>query len=190
MEFTDICKQYFQAFQGKDIEIIEQMVHESVELKDWEIMVSGKSDFINANKKIFVDVENISIIVKNQGIQNQSTSQSVIVFNEIEIHLNNNSIILLVDQRDSAGQIIDFFNFPAKTQTGFIKIAKKYNMKIIPVENIRNLNNTFTLKFHAPINTLENQLSENELMLEIHKKIESWIIKNPTNWFLQHNRFN
>ena len=25
---------------------------------------------------------------------------------------------------------------------------------------------------------------------EIHKKIESWIIKNPTNWFLQHNRFN
>ena len=108
----------------------------------------------------------------------------------IEGIINNNSIILLVDQRDSAGQIIDFFNFPAKTQTGFIKIAKKYNMKIIPVENIRNLNNTFTLKFHTPINTLENQLSENELMLEIHKKIESWIIKNPTNWFLQHNRFN
>ena len=63
-------------------------------------------------------------------------------------------------------------------------------MKIIPVENIRNLNNTFTLKFHTPINTLENQLSENELMLEIHKRIESWIIKNPSNWFLQHNRFN
>lgn len=108
----------------------------------------------------------------------------------IEGIINNNSIILLVDQRDSAGQIINFFNFPTKTQTGFIKIAKKYNMKIIPVENIRNLNNTFTLKFHAPINTLENQLSENELMLEIHKRIESWIIKNPTNWFLQHNRFN
>ena len=43
-------------------------------------------------------------------------------------------------------------------------------MKIIPVENIRNLNNTFTLKFHAPINTLENQLSENELMQKFIKK--------------------
>ena len=117
MEFTDICKQYFQAFQGKDIEIIEQMVHESVELKDWEIMVSGKADFINANKKIFADVENISIIVKNQGIQNKSTSQSVIVFNEIEIHLNNNSILL---------QVMDVIEVEAKT--GLIKSSRAYKI--------------------------------------------------------------
>ena len=58
MEFVDVCKQYFQAFQEKDIEIIERMVHESVELKDWELMVFGKDDFMDANKKIFDDVEN------------------------------------------------------------------------------------------------------------------------------------
>ena len=117
MEFVDICRGYFQAFQEKDIDRIEQMVHESVELKDWEIMVSGKSDFINANKKIFVDVENISIIVKNQGIQNQSTSQSVIVFNEIEIHLNNNSIIL---------EVMDVIEF--ETKTGLIKSIRAYKI--------------------------------------------------------------
>ena len=53
MEFLDVCKQYFQAFQEKDIEIIERMVHQSVELRDWELMVSGKDNFIDANKKIF-----------------------------------------------------------------------------------------------------------------------------------------
>ena len=117
MEFLDVCKQYFQAFQEKDIEIIERMVHESVELKDWELMVSGKDDFINANKKIFADVENISIIIKNQGIQNQSTSQSVIVFNEIEIHLNNNSIIL---------EVMDVIEFEVKTN--LIKSIRAYKI--------------------------------------------------------------
>ena len=117
MEFVDVCKQYFQAFQEKDIEIIERMVHQSIELRDWELMVSGKDDFIDANKKIFDDVENISIIIKNQGIQNQSTSQSVIVFNEIEIHLNNNSIIL---------EVIDVIEFEVKT--GLIKSIRAYKI--------------------------------------------------------------
>ena len=117
MEFLDICKQYFQAFQEKDIEIIERMVHQSIELRDWELMVSGKDDFIDANKKIFDDVENISIIIKNQGIQSKSTSESVIVFNEIEIHLNNNSIIL---------EVIDVIEFEVKT--GLIKSIRAYKI--------------------------------------------------------------
>ena len=117
MEFVDVCKQYFQAFQEKDIERIGRMVHQSVELRDWELMVSGKDDFIDANKKIFDDVENISIIIKNQGIQSKSTSESVIVFNEIEIHLNNNSIIL---------EVIDVIEFELKT--GLIKSIRAYKI--------------------------------------------------------------
>lgn len=102
---------------------------------------------------------------------------------------NKTSIVLLVDQKDSAGNIVPFFNYPAKTQMGFIKIAKKYNMKIIPVENIRNKNNTFTLKFHNPIDAFSDNFSEVEIMTKIHKIIEVWIKKNPSDWFLQHNRF-
>ena len=117
MEFIDVCKQYFKAFQEKNITIIKQMVDESIELKDWESMISGKDNFINFNKKLFLDVENISIIIKNQGIQNKPVSQSVIVFNEIEIHLNNNSIIL---------EVMDVVEFDVKT--GLIKSIRAYKI--------------------------------------------------------------
>ena len=102
---------------------------------------------------------------------------------------NNISIVLLVDQKDSAGEIVPFFNFPAKTQTGFIKISKKYNLRIVPVENIRNNNDTFTLRFHKPINRISNNRSDIDEMKSIYSIIEEWIKKNPSDWFLQHNRF-
>ena len=102
----------------------------------------------------------------------------------------NISMVLLIDQKDSAGDLVDFFGTSSKTQTGFIKIAKKYNMKIIPVQNIRNKNNTFTLRFLKPITKHFNNVSDTKEMEDIHTIVEKWIIKNPTEWFLQHNRFN
>ena len=99
------------------------------------------------------------------------------------------SIVLLIDQKDSGGELIDFFNYQSKTQIGFIKIARKYNMKIVPVENIRDKNNNFILKFHRPIESTQ-KISDKELMTNIHQIIEKWISENPSNWFLQHNRFN
>ena len=95
----------------------------------------------------------------------------------------------MIDQKDSAGETVNFFNYPAKTQTGFIKISKKYNLKIIPVQNIRNKNNTFTLKFHKPIDQVSKDISDIQVMKNIHLIIEEWIKKNPSDWFLQHNRF-
>ena len=37
---------------------------------------------------------------------------------------NKSSVLLLIDQKDSAGEDIKLFNITAKTQTGFLKIAK------------------------------------------------------------------
>ena len=96
----------------------------------------------------------------------------------------------MIDQRDSAGEIVNFFDYPSKTQIGFIKIARKYNMRIVPVQNLRNKDDTFTLKFHKPINNFKNNLSDAEVMLNIHFIIEKWIRENPSDWFMQHNRFN
>ena len=98
-------------------------------------------------------------------------------------------MVLLIDQKDSAGEIIDFCGYPSKTQTGFLKIARKYNMKIIPVQNMRNADNSFTLNFCKPIEKHFKYKSDAQAMKDIHNIIEKWIIKNPTNWFLQHNRF-
>tara|TARA_Y100000996_G_scaffold406408_1_gene382720 strand:- start:1338 stop:2207 length:870 start_codon:yes stop_codon:yes gene_type:complete len=99
------------------------------------------------------------------------------------------SMILLIDQKDSAGTKVEFLNNSAKTQLGFLKIARKYNLKLVPVQNIREKINNFSIKFHPPIEIFERNISDVEAINKIHNIIEKWIIKNPTQWFWQHNRF-
>tara|TARA_Y100000590_G_scaffold469793_1_gene659755 strand:+ start:545 stop:1420 length:876 start_codon:yes stop_codon:yes gene_type:complete len=108
----------------------------------------------------------------------------------IEAVNNNKSIFLLIDQKDSAGENVTLFNKQIKTQTGFLKIARKYKMPLVPMENIRQKNGKFVIIFHKPIYYYEDQNSDVEMMERIHNIIEKWILSNPTQWFWQHNRFN
>ena len=103
---------------------------------------------------------------------------------------NNQSIFLLVDQKDSAGENIILFNKAIKTQTGFLKIARKYDMPLVPMENKRLKNGKFKITFHNPIFYNDSNVSDADMMQKIHNIIEKWIQSNPTQWFWQHNRFN
>ena len=103
---------------------------------------------------------------------------------------NNVSIILLIDQKDSAGDNVNLFNNLAKTQTGFLKIARKHNIKLIPIKNTRYNNNNFIIDICKPLKLFDKNSSDIEAMQKIHKIIESWIVENPNQWFWQHNRFN
>ena len=98
--------------------------------------------------------------------------------------------MLLIDQKDSAGENVKLFNIISKTQTGFLKIARNYDLKIIPVKNTRINNNKFSINFYPPISPFKKNISDAQAMLSIHKIIEGWIVENPTQWFWQHNRFN
>ena len=99
------------------------------------------------------------------------------------------SMFILVDQKDSAGNNVKLFNLDVKTQLGFLKIARKYNLKLIPLQTIRKKINNFTIIVHPPLKIYQNNKTDTESMLEIHKIIEKWIKANPTQWFWQHNRF-
>ena len=103
---------------------------------------------------------------------------------------NKNSVFLLVDQKDSAGEDVILFNKAIKTQTGFLKIARKYDMPLVPMENKRLKNGKFKITFHNPIFYNNSHTSEADMMHKIHNIIEKWILSNPTQWFWQHNRFN
>ena len=103
--------------------------------------------------------------------------------------INNKNIFLLVDQKDSAGVFIDFFGKKVKTQIGFLKIARKYNLKLIPMRNIRLPNNKIQITFEEPLKH-KKIVSDEEKMLEINNVIQKWIKDNPENWFWQHKRFN
>ena len=103
--------------------------------------------------------------------------------------INNKNIFLLVDQKDSAGNLVDFFGRKVKTQTGFLKIARKYNLKIVPMKNIRLPNNKFQITFQEPIEHNNINITDDKKMLEINTIIEQWIRENPQNWLWQHKRF-
>ena len=104
--------------------------------------------------------------------------------------INNKNIFLLVDQKDSAGTLINFFGRKVKTQTGFLKIARKYNLKIIPMRNIRLPDNTLQITFEEPLGHSNDNISDDKKMLEINAIVERWIRESPENWFWQHKRFN
>ena len=104
--------------------------------------------------------------------------------------INNKNIFLLVDQKDSAGTFINFFGKKVKTQTGFLKIARKYNLKIIPMRNIRLPDNTLRITFEKPLEHSNDKISDDKKMLEINAIVERWIRESPENWFWQHKRFN
>ena len=103
---------------------------------------------------------------------------------------NNFSIVLLIDQKDSAGKNILFFNKQVKTQIGFLKIARKFNIPIIPIKNTRLENGKFELDFFEPIFHNNKNIDDSKMMNRIHLIIEKWIISNPNQWFWQHKRFN
>ncbi len=100
------------------------------------------------------------------------------------------SILLLIDQKDSAGENIVFFNKKVKTQLGFLKIARKFNIPIIPIKNTRLNDGKIELIFLDPIFHNNEKISDNLMMENIHRMIEDWIITNPKQWFWQHKRFN
>ena len=103
---------------------------------------------------------------------------------------NNRSIFLLIDQKDSAGEEVLFFNRKVKTQTGFLKIARKFNLPIIPIQNNRLSDGKIELTFLDPIFHNDSNINDTLMMEKIHTIIEKWILSNPSQWFWQHKRFN
>ena len=82
------------------------------------------------------------------------------------------------------------FDNIVKTQTGFIKMARKKNLKLVPIKNTRLSNDEYEISFCTPITPYLDHNTDAEAMLVIHKIIEEWIRENPSQWFWQHRRFN
>ena len=134
---------------------------------------------------MIVNIRNNSLINNECFYTPKGKESAKAILSAIE---KGRSIILLIDQKDTAGNQIDFFGYKVKTQTGFLKIAKKNNLKLIPVQCIREHNNNFKIIFHSSIKLLKEN-DENKDMLEIHKIVENWINENPQQWLWQHKRF-
>ena len=106
----------------------------------------------------------------------------------IEYIKKNYSIALMIDQRVSEGEKIDFFDRPAFTSTLPAQLAMKFNLDIVPVYIERDHHDNFTIEFKNRINPSN---FENKFILtkELNNVLEKMIIKNPNQWIWTHDRW-
>tara|TARA_B100000963_G_scaffold360851_1_gene393467 strand:- start:4195 stop:5052 length:858 start_codon:yes stop_codon:yes gene_type:complete len=106
----------------------------------------------------------------------------------IEFIKNKYSIALMIDQRVSEGEKIDFFGYPAFTSTLPAQLAYKFDLYIIPVSIQRLKNNDFKIEFHKKINPSEYN-DKIHLTNKLNTILEKMIEKNPSQWIWTHNRW-
>ena len=98
------------------------------------------------------------------------------------------SIALMIDQRVSEGEKVNFFNKPALTTTLPAQLALKYNLSIIPVFIERTKENNFEITFYEDINPTEFK-NKIDLTIKLNSILEQMIQKNPNQWIWTHNRW-
>ena len=101
---------------------------------------------------------------------------------------NNHSIALMIDQRVSEGERVNFFDEPALTTTLPAQLAIKYNIPVIPVFIERNSENNFILKFYTPLKISGNDDKKN-FTQKLNQILEKMIEHNPNEWIWTHNRW-
>ena len=101
---------------------------------------------------------------------------------------NKHSIALMVDQRVSEGERINFFNKKALTTTLPGQLALKFNLDIVPIFIERNGDKFFKMKVYEPIksSTFKDKI---DVAQKLSHLIENMISKNPNQWIWTHNRW-
>ena len=98
------------------------------------------------------------------------------------------SVALMIDQRVSEGEKINFFTKPALTTTLPAQLSIKFNLDIVPVFIERAPNDSFVIEFQKPIKN-EKYKDKIELSNKLNKILEKMIEKNPYQWIWTHNRW-
>ncbi len=106
----------------------------------------------------------------------------------IEYIKKNYSIALMIDQRVSEGEKIQFFGKPALTTTLPAQLAIKYGLDIIPVFIERFEGSKFEIEFLDRIDP-KNFNNKLELTRKLNNILEEMIRKKPNQWIWTHNRW-
>ena len=98
------------------------------------------------------------------------------------------SIAIMIDQRVSEGEKINFFSHPALTTTIPAQFVKKFGCKIQPVHIERYDKVNFKITFEDQI-IIEENSDETLISLKLNQWLEKKIRKNPSQWIWSHDRW-
>ena len=130
----------------------------------------------------------MEILRKKFICKNQIKKGLNVVRDAIEYIKNDFSIALMIDQRVSEGEKINFYKKPALTTTLPAQLALKYKLSIVPVFIQRKSNGKFVLEFQNEIKS-EDFHDKLELTEKLNEVLEKMVMKNPTQWIWTHNRW-
>ena len=100
------------------------------------------------------------------------------------------SIALMVDQRVSEGPRVKFFNGNAHTTTLPAQLSSRFNCDIVPIYISRSQDDRFKMELLDPIDISESEKKDKELVTKkINTIIEEFILRDPSQWILTHNRW-
>ncbi len=176
-----------------------QAIYISIHQSNWEVIVPRLDKLGIKIGAIYRHINNKFLDTMLLNLRNNSLTSTESFYTpkgkrsakEILYGIQNSlSMFILIDQKDTAGENIILFNKQVKTQIGFLKIARKFNLPIIPIQNTRLENDQIELNFLEPIFHDDDKINDTIMMQNIHKIVENWITLNPNQWFWQHKRFN
>ena len=98
------------------------------------------------------------------------------------------SIAIMIDQRVSEGEKINFFSHPAYTTTIPAQFVKKFGCKIQPVHIERYDKVKFKISFDEQLIFAENA-DNASISLKLNQWLENKIRKNPSQWIWTHDRW-
>ena len=100
----------------------------------------------------------------------------------------DHSVALMIDQRVSEGERIDFFKKPALTTTLPAQLALKFNLSIVPVFIERTKENKFLIKFFNELSSKEFD-DKIKLTKKLNEVLEDFIKNNPNQWIWTPDRW-
>ncbi len=98
------------------------------------------------------------------------------------------SIAIMIDQRVSEGEKVNFFNHLAYTTTIPAQFVKKFGCKIQPVHIERYEKFHFKINFDEQI-IFEKGADNSTISLKLNQWLENKIRKNPSQWIWSHDRW-
>ena len=98
------------------------------------------------------------------------------------------SVAIMIDQRVSEGEKINFFDYPAFTTTIPAQFVKKFKCKVQPVHIERYNKINFKITFDEQIIFGKNEDSAS-ISLKLNQWLENKIRKNPSQWIWTHDRW-
>ena len=108
-------------------------------------------------------------------------------------YLNQNySIAMMIDQRVSEGEKINFFNNLAYTTTLPAQLAIKREIDIVPIYLIRDEFDKFTMSVYEPLKVDKSndfELEKINISKKLNKILEEMISLDPSQWILTHDRW-